>query len=347
MSAVSGIDPWLRAQLACPRDSGALADINGELRCPFGHRYPVEDGVPVMLLDDVPQTFGAATHSMARAAGRRLDARAPHLYLESLELSEEEKHGIAALAAQHPAVDPVVSYLVAATNGLMYRHLIGRLERYPIPQIDLPPGNGRALLDVGCSWGRWSLAATRRGYATVGLDPSLGAVMAARRVARQLNLSARFVVGDARYLPFRAGTFSTVFSYSVIQHLSRPDARRAVEEMGRVLAAGGQARVQMPTKYGLRCLYHQLRRGFRDGDNFDVRYWRRRELRELFASHIGDTRLAVEGYFGIGLQQTDADLMTTSRRAVLRASLAMTGWSSRVPWLRNLADSVYVDATKT
>lgn len=303
--------------------------------------------MPVMLLDNVPQTFEAATHSIARAAGRRLDARAPHLYLESLGLSEGEKSGIAALASQHPAVDPVVAYLVAATNGLMYRHLIGRLERYPIPQIDLPPGHGRTLLDVGCSWGRWSLAATRRGYTTVGLDPSLGAVMAARRAARQLNLSATFVVGDARHLPFRSGTFSTVFSYSVIQHFSRPDARRAVAEIGRVLAPGGQARVQMPTKYGLRCLYHQLRRGFSDGTNFDVRYWRRRDLLELFARHIGQTRLAVEGYFGIGLQRTDADLMTASARGVLRASQAVTGWSSRVPWLRHLADSVYVDATKT
>ena len=106
-------------------------------------------------------------------------------------------------------IDPVVAYLIAATNGLMYRHLIGRLESYPIPDIDLPPGEGRTLLDVGCSWGRWSLAAARLGYTVIGIDPSLGAVMAARRVARQLNLAATFLVGDARHLPFAGRRRST------------------------------------------------------------------------------------------------------------------------------------------
>ena len=39
---------------------------------------------------------------------------------------------------------------------------------------------GTRLLDIGCSWGRWSLAAAARGYDAVGIDPSLGAIMAAR-----------------------------------------------------------------------------------------------------------------------------------------------------------------------
>ena len=340
------LDEWLRSQLVCPRDQGALVDDGAVLRCANGHAYPIVEGVPVMLIDDARQTFPAARASIERAATGRADARASALYLESVEISDEEKNGIVELAARRPVIDPVVSYLIAATNGLMYRHLIGRLEAYPIPHINLPDGQGRALLDVGCSWGRWSVAAAQRGYLAIGIDPSLGAVMAARRVTSQLHVDAAFVVGDARYLPFRQGSFDAVFSYSVIQHFSRVDAERSIAEMGRVLRQGGLARVQMPTRYGLRCLYHQARRRFRDGVGFEVRYWRLGDLHRLFSNRIGPTELEVDCYFGIGLQQTDASVMTGTRRVVLTASRWLTAASARLPWLTRLADSVYVQATK-
>ncbi len=171
---------WLRDNLVCPRDRSPLNGHGRTLCCANGHAYPVVDGIPVLLIDDVDQTFGAARKSLARAVHDEADPRAPELYLESIEISDEEKQGVIELAARRPSIDPVVAYLVAATNGLMYRHLIGRLDSYPIPEISLPPGEGRTLLDVGCSWGRWSIAAARRGYAVIGIDPSLGAVMAAQ-----------------------------------------------------------------------------------------------------------------------------------------------------------------------
>ena len=74
--------------------------------------------------------------------------------------------------------------------------------------------------------------------------------MAAKRVARQLDVSADYVCADARYLPFRAGAFDTVFSYSVIQHFSKADAHRALTEIGRVLAESGSCLVQMPNRLG-------------------------------------------------------------------------------------------------
>lgn len=346
MTPDATIDPWFLEHLVCPRDASALSLSNNSLHCRDGHRYPIVDGVPIMLRDDVAQTFGAAAKSLARARGEAVDERAPDWFLESVEISEAEKRGVIELAARHPVVDPVVAFLVAATNGLLYRHLIGQLTAYPIPELALPAGNGRRLLDVGCSWGRWTIAAASRGYEAVGIDPSLGAVMAARRVARQLGVPARFVVGDARHLPFAAGTFATVFSYSVIQHFSRDDAAKAVAEMGRVLDRDGVARVQMPTRYGLRCLYHQMRRGFGDGSGFDVRYWLLRDLKRMFTERIGPSAFEVDGYFGIGLQQSDRHLMTPWRRSVLRASSWMTAASARMAWLINIADSVYVLSVK-
>ena len=343
---VAVIDPWLLEHLVCPRDGCALTLSNQALQCPEGHSYAIVDGVPIMLRDDVTQTFGAAAASLSRARGALIDDRAPDLFLESVHISDEEKRGVVELAARRPFVDPVVSYLVAATNGLLYRHLVGALTQYPIPASRLPAGHGRRLLDVGCSWGRWTLSAAAGGYDAVGIDPSLGAVMAARRVARQLGLPARFVVGDARYLPFAPRTFATVFSYSVIQHFSRADAARAIAEIGRVLDGDGVSRIQMPTRFGIRCLYHQLRRGFGDGSGFDVRYWLLRDLKGMFGERIGPTRFEVDGYFGIGLQQSDRHLMTPFRRLVLRASSWLTAASRRLGWLIHVADSVYVLSVK-
>lgn len=339
-------DPWFVEHLVCPGDRGPLRLVGDALVCGNGHRFPIVDGVPVMMQDTQAPTMAGVEHSLRRAQGDPGDRRAPGLYLESLGLSEDEKAGIVERARGNSPVDAVVAYLVAATNGLMYRHLIGTLDRYPVPEIPLPPGAGRLLLDVGCSWGRWSLAAHAKGYAVVGLDPSLGAVMAARRVARQLGAPNRYVVGDARCLPFASGLFDVAYSYSVLQHFSRSDAALAVAEMARVLKPGGLAKVQMPTRYGMRCLYHQVRRGFREGTGFEVRYWSRPELRHLFGASLGETQFEVDCYFGIGLQPSDELLMPPRLRRALRASEALKAASHVLPALGWVADSVFAVSTK-
>lgn len=341
MPSLATIDPWWLEHLVCPRDQRRLTQSGSHLYC-GEHRYPVVHGVPVMLLDEVPHTLDIAGRSLAAAGHDRTST----LFLDTLSLSDDEKQGIVALAAAGGPIDPVVAHLVAATNGLMYKHLIGRLDRYPIPRLPLPPGEGRRLLDIGCSWGRWTVAASQAGYEAIGIDPSLGAVLAARRAAAQMGVSSRYLVGDARHLPFPPGTFDTAYSYSVIQHFSRADAVRSVAELGRVLRPGGVAKVQMPTRFGLRCLYHQARRGFREGRGFEVRYWNGGELRRLFTANIGETCLEADCYFGIGLQAADADLLTPRLRRVLRASEWMKARSRQWPALVRVADSVFTRSVK-
>ena len=340
------IDPWLLEHLVCPRDRQRLTPAASGLVCGSGHRYPVVDGVPVMLLDDVTHTISIAGGSMREAARPEPRTGEAGLYLDSIGISDEEKRGVMALAAQGSGIDPVVAYLVAATNGLMYKHLIGHLDRYPIPDLPLPAGRGRRLVDIGCSWGRWSLAAQRLGYETVGVDPSLGAVMAARRVARQLGADSRYVVADARYLPFADQTFDVAFSYSVVQHFSHVDAELAVSEMGRLLRNGGIAKVQLPTRFGVRCLYHQARRGFRSPREFEVRYRTLGQMARMFESRVGPPQFEVDGYFGIGLQRADEPLMTPALKAVLRASEGLKQISRVFALLVWLADSVWVQATR-
>lgn len=338
------IDPWFLEHLVCPADHQPLQPAGHDLVCESGHRYPVVDDVPVMLRSDVPQTIDLAGASLKRARGEHYDTRAPQLHLESLGISEEEKQGVLQMAGRDGSIDPVVAHLVAATNGLMYKHLIGHLHRYPVPELPLPDGRGRSLLDVGCSWGRWTLAAGAKGYEAVGIDPSLGAVMAARRVAQHLGVRNRYLVGDARYLPFPLRSFDVTYSYSVLQHMAPSDVTQAVSEMGRVLRAGGRAKVQMPTAFGVRCLYHQARRAFRNATGFEVRYWTIPALVGLFNRHIGETRVVADCYFGIGLQPSDEPLMTPGLRRVVRASERLKAASRRWSALVWAADSVFVES---
>ena len=65
-------------------------------------------------------------------------------------------------------VDEHVRASLIKTHGNLYRGV--ELTRYPIPSFPLPDGRGRALLDVGCNWGRWTIAAARAGWRPTGID---------------------------------------------------------------------------------------------------------------------------------------------------------------------------------
>ena len=322
---------------------------DGHLVCGHGHLYPVVDGMPVLLLDDLPQTIQIAEASLQRAKRNGFtDERTPHFYVESLGISDKDKAGLIGFIRDHKnsPVDPVVQYIVPATSGYLYGHCQGRLTSYPIPEIRVPPGSGKRLLDLGCNWGRWSIAAARKGYDVVRLDPSLGAVMAARRVSHQLGLMAHFVVADARHLPFPRAVTDVVFSYSVLQHLSDEDFERCVREANRVLRPGGLCCVQVASAFGIRSLYHQARRGFRAASGFDVRYRTPFALRRLFERNIGETGIAVDCYFGLGLQPTDAWMMSPGKRSLIHLSELLRRVSDFVAPLKYLADSLYLRAMK-
>ncbi len=333
--------------LACPQDGKALTESGAYLLCPKGHRYPVVDGVPVLLVEGAQQTLWVAEASLKEAEHYAQEGCQDHYFLSTLGISDEERTSLRQqLANGTGPIDPVISFFVGATNGNAYKHLIGKLSDYPIPELRLPAGNGRVLLDIGCNWGRWCVAAARKGYLPIGIDPSLGAVMAGKRLAKQLGLNAQFVVGDARFLPFRESCLDAVFSYSVLQHLSKEDVISAIREIGRILKPGALSFVQMPTVLGLSCLYHQARRRFRKPRGFEVRYWTVGDLRRLFAGQVGESSLSVDCFFGIGLQPSDLRLMPWSHRVAIRASELLRRASETIRGLSYVADSVYVRSVK-
>jgi SAM-dependent methyltransferase len=296
-------------ELVCPRDRSALRDGV----CEQGHEYPVVDGVPVLLVDEESPTHAAC--------GR----------VEELPPPPQE------------GIDPFVREVIGATCGRLYEHLIADLPDYPIPELRLPQGDGGTFLEVGSNWGRWCVAAARRGYVPTGLDPSLKGVQAARRVAEQLGVDAEYVVGDARRLPFPDASFDVVFSYSVFQHFSKQDALAAFDEIGRVLKPGGESLIQMANLYGPKSLWNQAReRRFREPRTlFDVRYWGPRELRDELERRVGPTSLSVDGFFTLNPQPTDLALLPARYRAVVRTSETLRRVSDVVRPLTYVADSVY------
>ena len=67
----------------------------------------------------------------------------------------------------------------------------------------------------------------------------------------------------------------------------------------------------------------------------------------MFEAHVGRARLDADCFFGLGLQSTDAAYMGTAGRLALRASEALKSASRFLVPLRNLADSVYVEAIRS
>ncbi len=336
---------WLGQHLVCPRDQKALRAEGQNLICAGGHGYPVVEGVPVMLLDDVAQTIGVAADSLREA---RIQPHADSWYVDAIPCNPQEREMIRRQIAAYQTglVDPVVQSVLNATNGNLYRGALGKLREYPIPEIRLPRGNGETMLDIGCNWGRWCAAASRKGYRAVGIDPALGSVLAAKRMCNKLGLTPAFVVGDARFLPFAASSFDRVFSYSVLQHFSKENARQAIGEAARVLRPGGESMIQMANMLGVRSMQHQVMRGFREPRDFDVRYWTPAELRRCFQEIVGDSRISVDGYFGLGIQRSDLPLMPARYRAVIRASDILRKISEKVPAISWAADSLYIHSRK-
>src|SRR6516225_7995553 len=61
-------DEMSRPALFCPVDHTELTlRPNGKLCCKLDHAYPIVEGVPVLLREDVEQTIGVARASIARA----------------------------------------------------------------------------------------------------------------------------------------------------------------------------------------------------------------------------------------------------------------------------------------
>ncbi|MHB8487494.1 MAG: methyltransferase domain-containing protein [Candidatus Acidiferrales bacterium] len=308
--------------LACPHDRTRLRVESSTLVCKRGHQFPFEEGIPIFAgnprREPIPLNMGPCPHPSDSA-----------------------------YAAGSEPIDPFVNDWIVNTNGNLYWRVRGRLPRYPIPNWPFGAGDGKILVDIGCSWGRWSIAAARAGFAPVGADVHVDALAAAARVSRQLEVRADFICCDAEHLPFQSGSVDFVFSYSVLQHLDKSKVRRIFQEISRVLQPGGVCLIQLPNAFGLLSVVQQLKRGFREAKSgtFEMRYWTHAEIRHAL-EQVGFSRIKIyaDGFFSQNPQLKDLDLLSPAGRLLVRASSASRRAANAFPILTRVADSLWIEA---
>lgn len=140
----------------------------------------------------------------------------------------------------------------------------------------LPPAPGSAILDVGCGTGYFTRRLCAHDYRVTGIDPAPAMIRYA--AAHSLNDGTRYVVGDARSLPFADGQFE--FTVAMTSLCFIVEQQLALQEMARV-SRGGVA-LGLLNRHSL--LYLQKgRRGGR-GAYRGARWHSPEEVRHLFSA---------------------------------------------------------------
>jgi SAM-dependent methyltransferase len=325
LSFKNSIDQNLLAILRCPV-SGQELEVDGEYLTTIDglHRYPVVAGIPCLI----PASAKATHAGYARLFDENLRWQS-----ETFDISDD-------------TINSFVSAMIVPTGGNLFQgtHLNGS---YPIGEF---PSDFSAdpILEIGCNWGRWTIAGAQVGKRMIGVDIHLQALLCAQELSRKLVPSTlpSFVLADARTLPFAAESVAGVFSYGVLQHFSKENLKLSLAEIERVLRHGGQSLIQMPNRRALRSLMILARRGFSDGSEFDVRYYSIGELLELFTQRIGRSDWRVDCFLGLNVHAYDRKFVHPSRRLIIDIAEALRRASDTLPLLRRYADSVLVGSTK-
>jgi ubiquinone/menaquinone biosynthesis C-methylase UbiE len=120
-----------------------------------------------------------------------------------------------------------------------------QIEQYRRQAVDLASAlpDGAEILEVAPGPGYLSIEIARLGRFTVtGLDISHTFVDIARSAARQAGVNVDFRQGDVSDMPFGAGSFDLIVCQAAFKNFTDPV--RALDEMYRVLRAGGTAVIQ-------------------------------------------------------------------------------------------------------
>ncbi len=96
---------------------------------------------------------------------------------------------------------------------------------------------GMKLLDVACGTGVVALTASRLGVEVEGIDLTPELINRAIENSKIMGLKAKFVEGDAEFLPYRENDFDIILSQ--YGHMFAPRPSVVVRELARVLKPGG------------------------------------------------------------------------------------------------------------
>jgi ubiquinone/menaquinone biosynthesis C-methylase UbiE len=148
----------------------------------------------------------------------------------------------------HWEADPCGSTLAAAEPGSREFFDQVEAERYKlepfIPSFaEFERWQGKKVLEVGVGLGTDFVRFVRAGAEATGIDLTEAAAGLVRKRLELEALDAEVRAADAEALPFADGSFDLVYSWGVLHHT--PDTRKALDEVHRVLAPGGEARIML------------------------------------------------------------------------------------------------------
>lgn len=91
------------------------------------------------------------------------------------------------------------------------------------------------------------------GYITAGIEFSKDQLKEAEKIAESRGQNLNIELGDMRKLGFDDCSFSFVYSYNSIFHMSKADVQKTINEFNRVLKPGGLMFVNFLTTSDYRC----------------------------------------------------------------------------------------------
>lgn len=101
-------------------------------------------------------------------------------------------------------------------------------------------GLEKKVLDCGAGGTLPPLALFKQyGYETHGIEISEEQISQAQEFCKENGLEIEIIQGDMRQLPYEDRSFSFVFSYNTIFHLTKKDMKVAINEIKRVLKKDG------------------------------------------------------------------------------------------------------------
>lgn len=164
--------------------------------------------------------------------------------------------------------------------------------------------SGGIGLDVGCGSGWLSLELARRRINMVGIDIALEALVVAKKYRSEVSEKVEYVHADARYPPFRPGTFDLLTGYEAYHHI--PDLYICLKRLRNCLKQ--DALVVISDHCSLGPTFVRLFRGIFCGPHVIA----------LFSKLYGVTRLVTRTSSATSKKQTINSYLSGSNRILTR-----------------------------